>query len=101
MLARELDISVRTLHRALAPTDEFVTAHIRHQRLEQAHLPLTGPVARPGVSELARFWQFADAGHFVRAFKSSTARHPRSTPAPRTLPRRERGVSSASATTCR
>ncbi|WP_328931663.1 MULTISPECIES: hypothetical protein [unclassified Streptomyces] len=64
VLARELNISVRTLHRALAATDESVTAHIRHQRLEQA-------------------------------------RHPRSTPAPRTLPCRERGVSSGSATTRR
>ncbi|MGQ4437807.1 MULTISPECIES: hypothetical protein [unclassified Streptomyces] len=73
MPARELNISVRTLHRAaFAATDESVTAHIRHQRLEQARLALTGP-----------------------------AGHPRSTPAPRTLPCRERGVSSASATTRR
>ncbi|MER7640195.1 helix-turn-helix domain-containing protein [Streptomyces sp. NPDC126522] len=76
MLARELNISVRTLHRAFAATDESVTTHIRHQRLEQARLALTGPVARPGVSELARFWQFADTSHFVRAFKKQYGQTP-------------------------
>ncbi|MDV9169278.1 helix-turn-helix domain-containing protein [Streptomyces sp. W16] len=76
MLARELNISVRTLHRAFASTDESVTAHIRHQRLEQARLALTGPTARPGVSEVARFWQFADTSHFVRAFKKQYGQTP-------------------------
>ena len=88
MLARELNISVRTLHRAFAATDESVTAHIRHQRLEQTRLALTGPLARPGISELARFWQFADTSHFVRAFKKqygqTPAQYARSQDAPRT-----------------
>ncbi|MEV0481979.1 helix-turn-helix domain-containing protein [Streptomyces sp. NPDC050508] len=88
MLARELNISVRTLHRAFAATDESVTTHIRHERLEQARLALTRPIARPGVSEVARFWQFADTSHFVRAFKKqygqTPAQYARSHDGPRT-----------------
>ncbi|MGR3868265.1 helix-turn-helix domain-containing protein [Streptomyces graminifolii] len=38
--------------------------------------PPTGPVARPGVSELPRFWKFADTSHFVRAFKKQYGQTP-------------------------
>jgi AraC family transcriptional activator of tynA and feaB len=68
-LARELHVSIRTLHRAFAVTEESVTAYIRRRRLEQARLELTAPAGRPSISELAARWRFADSSHFVRAFK--------------------------------
>ncbi|MGH3238857.1 MAG: helix-turn-helix domain-containing protein [Spirillospora sp.] len=66
VLARELNVSVRTLHRAFATADESVAAYIRRRRLEQARLALSG---RLTVSEVAAHWQFADSSHFIRTFK--------------------------------
>jgi AraC family transcriptional activator of tynA and feaB len=70
MLARELDISVRTLHRAFAAGGESVAAYIRHSRLEQARRELSKPRGGLNVSELAACYQFADSSHFIRAMKS-------------------------------
>ncbi|MFD3375092.1 MULTISPECIES: helix-turn-helix domain-containing protein [unclassified Streptomyces] len=75
-LARELNVSVRTLHRAFAKTDDSVTAYIRRRRLEQSRLELTAPGPRPNVSEIAAHWQFADSSHFVRAFKKEYGQTP-------------------------
>ena len=69
-LARELGVSVRTLHRAFATTDESITTYLRHRRLDQARLALLAPTDRPTITELAAHWQFADSSHFTRAFKS-------------------------------
>ncbi|MEU0647535.1 helix-turn-helix domain-containing protein [Streptomyces umbrinus] len=69
MLARELNVSVRTLQRAFAVTNESVTAYIRRQRLEQARHALITPHGRPSISELAAHFQFADSSHFIRTFK--------------------------------
>lgn len=76
MLARELNVSLRTLQRAFAATGESVNAYVRDRRLEQARLALA---ARPGsltVSELAAYWQFADSSHFIRAFKKRYGQTP-------------------------
>lgn len=75
-LARALHVSVRTLHRAFATTEESVTAYIRRRRLEQARLELTGPATRPSISELAARWRFADSSHFVRSFKRQYGQTP-------------------------
>ena len=77
-LARELHVSVRTLHRAFATAEESVTAYIRRRRLEQAQLELTvgGPAGPPSVTELAAQWQFADSSHFIRAFKKKYGQTP-------------------------
>lgn len=75
-LARELHVSVRTLHRAFAVTEESVTAYIRRRRLEQARLELTAPAGRPSISELAARWRFADSSHFARAFKGQYGETP-------------------------
>jgi AraC family transcriptional regulator, positive regulator of tynA and feaB len=87
LLARQLNVSVRTLQRAFATTGESVTAYIRHRRLEEARLALTTPSGRLSVSELAAHWQFADSSHFIRAFKKRYGRTPteyaRSTRSPR------------------
>ncbi|MFG3258383.1 helix-turn-helix domain-containing protein [Streptomyces sp. NPDC048172] len=74
-LARELHVSVRTLHRAFAASgaDEGAAAYVRRRRLEEARLALLGggpgPGPRPSVSEVAARWQFSDSSHFIRAFK--------------------------------
>ncbi|MCC5036496.1 helix-turn-helix domain-containing protein [Streptomyces sp. WAC 00631] len=57
MLARELSIPVRTLHRVFAAAGESVGAYIRRRRLEQARLRLlAAPRGRLSVSELAAYW---------------------------------------------
>ncbi|MDV9171961.1 helix-turn-helix domain-containing protein [Streptomyces sp. W16] len=76
MLARELNVSVRSLQRAFAAGGESVTAYIRQRRLEEARLALTAPYGRLTVSELAAHWQFADSSHFIRAFKKHYGRTP-------------------------
>ncbi|MFF5303221.1 helix-turn-helix domain-containing protein [Streptomyces sp. NPDC013161] len=76
MLARELNVSVRSLQRAFAAAGESVTAYIRQRRLEEARLALTTPSGRLSVSELAAHWQFADSSHFIRAFKKHYGRTP-------------------------
>ena len=68
-LARELHVSVRSLHRAFAATGDTAAAYIRSRRLERARLDLTVSHGRPSVTEIAARWQFADSSHFVRAFK--------------------------------
>ncbi|GAA1235545.1 helix-turn-helix domain-containing protein [Kitasatospora nipponensis] len=76
LLARELNVSVRTLHRAFAATGEQVTTYIRHRRLHEARLTLDAPSGRLSISELAAHWQFADGSHFTRAFKKRYGRTP-------------------------
>ncbi|GHH60711.1 AraC-like DNA-binding protein [Streptomyces umbrinus] len=76
MLARELNVSVRTLQRAFATTGESATSYIRHRRLEEARLALTTSSGRLSVSELAAHWQFADSSHFIRAFKKRYGQTP-------------------------
>jgi AraC-like DNA-binding protein len=68
-LARELNVSLRTLYRAFAMTEEPVAGYIRRRRLERARLDLGAPRGRPDVSAVAARWQFADSSHFIRAFK--------------------------------
>jgi AraC-like DNA-binding protein len=84
MLARELNVSVRTLQWAFTAAGESVTTYIRHRRLEEARLALTAPAGRLSVSDLAAHRQFADSSHFIRAFKKHYGRTPteyaRSTP---------------------
>ncbi|KQV14508.1 MULTISPECIES: helix-turn-helix domain-containing protein [unclassified Kitasatospora] len=76
MLARELNVSVRTLHRAFAAVGEQVTTYIRHRRLHEARLALDAPSGRLSISELAAHWQFADGSHFTRAFKKHYGQTP-------------------------
>lgn len=69
VLADELHVSVRTLHRAFADTGESVGAYIRRRRLECARHELAVSWPRLSVSELAARYQFADGSHFIRLFK--------------------------------
>jgi AraC-like DNA-binding protein len=75
-LAGELHVSVRTLHRAFAGAGEPVAAYIRRRRLEEARAELAVRGGRPGVSEVAARWQFADGSHFVRAFRKQYGQTP-------------------------
>ncbi len=75
-LARRLNVSVRTLHRAFATAEESVTAYVRRRRLERARLELLAPFGRPTVSELAARWHFSDSSHFIRAFKKQYGQTP-------------------------
>lgn len=73
-LAKELNVSVRTLQRAFATAGGSVTAYIRERRLEAARRALAH--SRLGISEIAAHWQFADGSHFSRAFKQRYALTP-------------------------
>jgi AraC family transcriptional regulator, positive regulator of tynA and feaB len=66
-LAREFNVSVRTLQRAFAATGAGVAAYIRDRRLERARRD----VAAGGLSvtEIAARWHFADGSHLTRAYK--------------------------------
>jgi AraC family transcriptional regulator, positive regulator of tynA and feaB len=75
-LARELNVSVRTLHRAFAAAGESAAAYVRRRRLDQARLELAAPSGRPGVSEVAARWHFVDSSHFTRAFKKQYGETP-------------------------
>ncbi|MGF6885527.1 hypothetical protein ABIA39_003931 [Nocardia sp. GAS34] len=61
LLARELNVSIRTLQRAFASEGESVNAYIRRRRLEAAKLALTASPDRLTISELAAYWQFSDS----------------------------------------
>ncbi|WP_405167783.1 helix-turn-helix domain-containing protein [Nocardia sp. NBC_01499] len=76
LLARELNVSVRTLQRAFTTAGESVTSYIRHRRLEEARFALTARSRPPSVAELAAHWQFSDSSHFIRAFKKRYGQTP-------------------------
>ncbi|WP_433578484.1 helix-turn-helix domain-containing protein [Nocardia brasiliensis] len=76
MLARELNVSVRTLQRAFTEAGEPAATYIRHRRLDAARRALTRPGRRPTIAEVAARWHFSDSSHFVRAFKKRYGRTP-------------------------
>jgi AraC-like DNA-binding protein len=76
LLARRLNVSVRTLHRAFATTEEPVAAYVRRKRLEQARRELLTAWDRPSIAEAAARWHFADSSHFTRAFKKQFGETP-------------------------
>ncbi|MEV4596455.1 helix-turn-helix transcriptional regulator [Amycolatopsis sp. NPDC049253] len=74
VLARHLNVPVRTLHRAFAGSDESAAAYVRRRRLERARADLA--TGRATVSEAAARWQFSDSSHLIRAFKSRYGQTP-------------------------
>ncbi|MFF9902480.1 helix-turn-helix domain-containing protein [Streptomyces olivaceus] len=75
-LARKLNVSTRTLQRAFAREGQSLSAYIRDRRLEEARRALVAPHRRMTVTEIAARWQFADGGHFARAFRRRYGRTP-------------------------
>ncbi|WP_177244627.1 helix-turn-helix domain-containing protein [Streptomyces sp. yr375] len=76
LLARELNVSVRTLHRAFADQGEPLMAYVRRRRIERALQDLTSPGSRLSVRQAAARWGFADSSHFVRACKKRYGQTP-------------------------
>jgi AraC-like DNA-binding protein len=75
-VARQLNVSVRTLQRAFAAEGQSMSAYIRWRRLDEARRAL---IARPGrmtVTEIAARWQFADGSHFTRLFRDRYGQTP-------------------------
>ncbi|WP_198153880.1 helix-turn-helix transcriptional regulator [Catenuloplanes japonicus] len=75
LLARSLNVSVRTLQRAFAAEGESVAGWLRGRRLDAARDALTGGDLT--ISEAAARWQFADASHFTRLFRHRYGATPR------------------------
>jgi len=75
-LARELNVSPRTLQRAFAREGRPLSTYIRRRRLEEACRALVASHRRMTVTEIAARWQFADSGHFARAFRKYYGRTP-------------------------
>jgi len=69
MVALNLHISVRTLHRAFSDVGDSVMAYVRRQRLLGAKASLAVPGVR--VVEVAARWQFSNSSHFIRNFKAA------------------------------
>lgn len=69
VIARGLNVSVRTLHRSFAGTGESIMGYVRRRRLEQARDALLSGNGEVSVSEIAQRWHFADSSHFIRAFR--------------------------------
>ncbi|MFE7773490.1 helix-turn-helix domain-containing protein [Streptomyces sp. NPDC057445] len=77
-IARALNVSVRTLHRAFAD-GETVMAYVRRRRLEGARRELDRPGSPYTVADVAARWQFADSSHFRRAHRGMYGQCPSST----------------------
>ena len=75
-LARKLNVSVRSLQRAFANEGQSLSAYIRERRLDEARRALIAPHRRMTITEIAARWQFADSGHFARAFRKRYAQTP-------------------------
>ncbi|GAB7037133.1 helix-turn-helix domain-containing protein [Catenuloplanes niger JCM 9533] len=76
-LAREFNVSVRTLQRAFARTGESVASYIRHRRLDRARRDVAAGTLT--ITEVAARWHFADGSHLTRAFKKRFGHAPSAT----------------------
>jgi AraC-like DNA-binding protein len=75
-IARALNVSVRTLHRAFAD-GESVMAYVRRRRLEGPRRELDHPGGLYTVADIASRWQFADPSHFRRTYRNAYGHPPR------------------------
>ncbi|MFC4942970.1 helix-turn-helix domain-containing protein [Pseudonocardia sp. GCM10023141] len=70
-VGRALGVSVRYLHKVLAPTGMTLSAWIRRQRLERIGRDLADESLRGRtVGAIAARWGISDAGHLSRALKA-------------------------------
>jgi AraC-like DNA-binding protein len=76
-VAASLNISLRTLHRALAACGETFGGKLLEARLELAVRMLESPLMdRLTTAEIARRAGFADASHFARMIRKRTGQTP-------------------------
>jgi AraC family transcriptional regulator, positive regulator of tynA and feaB len=67
-LAKEFNVSVRTLQRAFAEAGDSVASYVRNSRLERARRDVAQGTL--SITEIAARWHFVDGSHFTRAFKA-------------------------------
>lgn len=75
-LAGELNVSVRTLHRAFAAQGSSVMAYVRRRRLDRALADLTASPVPLSVGEAAARWGFFDGSHLIRACRRQYGQTP-------------------------
>jgi len=76
-VASSLNISKRTLHRALAACGETFVAMLIHSRVDLAARMLQSPLFdRVTTAEIGRRAGFSDASHFVKALRRRTGQTP-------------------------
>jgi AraC-like DNA-binding protein len=70
-VARAHGVSVRYLHKVLAPTGSTLSAWIRRQRLDRIRRDLADEsLAGRTASAIAARWGMTDTGHLSRALKA-------------------------------
>ncbi|HEY0104818.1 MAG TPA: helix-turn-helix domain-containing protein [Rhizomicrobium sp.] len=78
MIAAEIGVSLRHLHRLFEDMGRSVGDVIRQRRLERARCDLSDPrFSGTSVLDIALNWGFSDAAHFSRAFRSAFGKPPR------------------------
>ncbi|MDP9794186.1 AraC-like DNA-binding protein [Catenuloplanes nepalensis] len=76
LIARQLHVSPRTLHRAFADGEPLM-AYVRRRRVERALADLVTFGATLTVTEAGVRWGFTDGSHFVRACRALHGKPPR------------------------
>jgi len=70
-IARDLNASKRSLHRAVSEIDGSIHNLIWHARLERCRTDLGDPAkSQQSISNIAQSWGFKNSTHFSRAFRT-------------------------------
>ena len=70
-IARDLNASKRSLHRAVSETDGSIHDLIWHARLERCREDLRNPEkSQQSIANIAQSWGFKNSTHFSRAFRT-------------------------------
>jgi AraC-like DNA-binding protein len=71
IIARDLNASKRSLHRAVSEIDGSIHNLIWHARLERCRADLGDPAkSQQSISNIAQSWGFKNSTHFSRAFRT-------------------------------
>ena len=70
-IARDLNASKRSLHRAMSDIDDSIHNLIWHARLERCRDDLRNPAkSQQSIASIAQSWGFKNSTHFSRAFRT-------------------------------
>ncbi len=70
-IARDLNASKRSLHRAVSELDGSIHNLIWHARLQRCHDDLRDPAkSQQSIAHIAQSWGFKNSTHFSRAFRT-------------------------------